>query len=81
MSQSRRVLWGLIILIAIISIGVIGYISIEGWSFLDALFMTIITITTVGYGEIHPLSPGGRIFNISYYWRGRRSDIFPYWLH
>jgi len=64
MSQSRRVLWGLAILIAIISIGVIGYISIEGWPFLDALFMTIITITTVGYGEVHPLSPSGRIFSI-----------------
>ena len=37
---------------------------IEGWSFLDALYMTITTITTVGYDEVHPLSDTGRIFSI-----------------
>jgi voltage-gated potassium channel len=38
--------------------------ALEGWSFLDALFMTVITITTVGYEEVHPLSPVGRVFTI-----------------
>lgn len=37
---------------------------IEGYSFLDAVFMTIITITTIGYGEVHPLTDAGRIFAI-----------------
>jgi voltage-gated potassium channel len=37
---------------------------IEGWSFVDALYMTVITITTVGYNEVHDLSAGGRIFSI-----------------
>lgn len=37
---------------------------IEGFSFFDALYMTIITVTTIGYGEVHPLSTAGRIFNI-----------------
>ena len=64
MNLSRRVLWGLVALFAIVTIGIVGYVAIEGWSFLDALYMTIITITTVGYGEIHPLSSGGRIFTI-----------------
>lgn len=41
-----------------------GYMIIEGYSFLDALYMTIITISTVGYGEISSLSMGGRIFTI-----------------
>jgi voltage-gated potassium channel len=46
-------------------IGVFGYQLIEGWSWLDALFMTVITETTIGYGETHPLSePWGRIFTI-----------------
>lgn len=47
-----------------ISIGVAGYMIIEGASFLDSLFMTITTITTVGYGEVFPLSASGRIFTI-----------------
>lgn len=42
--------------------GTLGFYLIEGWSALDALYMTMITVTTVGYGEIHPLSPEGRVF-------------------
>ena len=40
-----------------------GYIVIEGWDVFDAFYMTITTVTTVGYGEIHPLSRTGRLFN------------------
>ncbi|MFY8019910.1 MAG: potassium channel family protein [Bacteroidia bacterium] len=47
-----------------ISVGVLGYMLIENAPFLDALFMTITTISTVGYGEIFPLSNTGRIFTI-----------------
>ena len=64
MNSSRRVLWGVCALIAIVVIGVIGYTVIEGWAFLDSLYMTIITITTVGFTEVHPLTSGGRIFSI-----------------
>ncbi len=45
--------------------GTAGYLIFEkGWSVLDALYMTVITITTIGFGEIHDLSPAGRIFTI-----------------
>lgn len=64
MQKSRLVLWGVSALAAIIIIGVIGYTVIEGWTLLDSLYMTIMTITTVGYGEVHPLTSGGRIFSI-----------------
>jgi voltage-gated potassium channel len=64
MKSARRVLWGIYALLAITAIGVIGYMVIEHWPFLDALFMTITTITTVGYSEVHPLSQGGQIFTI-----------------
>jgi voltage-gated potassium channel len=64
MGQLRRLLWGICAFAFIVIIGVIGYKIIEGWSFLDALYMTITTITTVGFAEVHPLSLGGRIFTI-----------------
>lgn len=64
MYKSHMVWWGLGSLAAITVIGVIGYAIIEGWSLLDSLYMTIITITTVGYDEVHPMTTGGRIFSI-----------------
>lgn len=49
-------------MLAVISIGISGYMLIEGWSFIDAFYMTITTLTTVGFGEVHPLSSLGKIF-------------------
>ena len=54
----------LIILILILVLGTLGYMVIEHWSFLDALFMTVITVTTVGYIEVHPLDQDGMIYTI-----------------
>lgn len=48
----------------IVSFGTIGYMVIEGWSFLDSLFMTVTTLTTVGYREVRELSSSGRWFTI-----------------
>src|SRR5512136_1427776 len=53
-----------LIVLTVLVIGTAGYIFIEGWSLLDALFMTIITMSTIGYGEVRALSPLGRIFTI-----------------
>lgn len=64
MEQTKKLVIGGTILLVIIAAGIVGYTFIEGWSFLDSLFMTITTITTVGYSEVHPLSTGGRIFSI-----------------
>lgn len=44
--------------------GMLGYRLIEGWSLIDSLYMAVITITTVGYGEVFPLSPEGKRFTI-----------------
>jgi voltage-gated potassium channel len=42
-----------------------GYVLIEGWSGFDALYMTVITLTTVGFLEVHPLSHAGRVFTMA----------------
>lgn len=49
---------------ALFALGVAGYMLIEGYTALDALYMTVITLTTVGYGEVLPLSDAGRLFTI-----------------
>ena len=52
------------LILIVIAFGTAGYQLIEGWNFLDALYMTIITLTTVGYREVHELSGRGMIFTI-----------------
>jgi len=64
MDPRRRFLRVVYLLVIIIAVGIIGYMTIEGWSFLDSLYMTIITLSTVGYAEVHQLSSAGRIFTI-----------------
>ena len=51
-------------LLIIVLMGTFGYHLIEGWSLFESLYMTIISLTTVGYGEIHSLSNGGKIFTM-----------------
>jgi len=62
-STRRRFVIIVSALVIIVSIGIIGYELIEGWSFVDALYMTVITLSTVGYEEVHDLSTAGRIFS------------------
>jgi voltage-gated potassium channel len=52
------------LIILVNAAGTIGYMAIEHWSFFDSLYMTVITLTTVGYREVHPLSDEGTIFTI-----------------
>jgi voltage-gated potassium channel len=53
-----------LLVVLVLVIGTTGYVLIEGWSVMDALFMTVTSITTVGYREVHELSPAGRIFTM-----------------
>lgn len=57
-----RVYYFLILLFLITAGGTIGFMLIEEWKFVDAFYMTIITISTVGFGEVHELSNYGRLF-------------------
>jgi len=60
--HSTRFLGTILFFGAIILIGTLGYAWIEGWSFADSIYMTVITLTAVGYDEVHPLSTPGRAF-------------------
>ncbi|MEH2393539.1 MAG: potassium channel protein [Nostoc sp.] len=56
---------GAIALGGVFVIGTLWYWLVEGWSWEDAAYMTVITLATVGYGEIHPLGSRGRLFTIA----------------
>jgi len=52
-----------ILLGLLVIVGIAGFHLIEGWSYFDGFYMVLTTITSIGYGEIHPLSHAGRLFN------------------
>ncbi len=62
----RELRMPLAVLLLVLSIGVLGYRSMEGWSWVDAAWMALITITTIGYGEVHPLTGHERLFGMAY---------------
>jgi len=55
---------GLILLTALMAVGTIGFMLIEEWPILDSLYMTVITLSTVGFREVHGLTPPGQMFTI-----------------
>ncbi len=57
-----RFLGAVAYLVALTALGTIGYVSIQGWEWSEALYMTVITVTAVGFREVHPLSDLGRDF-------------------
>ena len=60
---TRRFVLIVVAIVTTLSIGTIGFTVIDGYPPFDAFYMTLTTMTTVGYGEIHPLSHAGRVFN------------------
>ncbi len=60
----RKVARGLALLLAVLMLGTLGYMLIEGWSFLDSMYMTVITITTVGYREVGSVDEPGKFFTM-----------------
>ncbi|MGE0083992.1 MAG: TrkA family potassium uptake protein [Desulfococcaceae bacterium] len=62
--ELKRLRISFIVLLGILAFGTLGYRYIEQMSFFDALYMTMITISTVGFSEIHPLSAYGRIITM-----------------
>jgi voltage-gated potassium channel len=60
----KRLLLLLLLVLVVVITGIIGYSYIEGWPFMDSFYMTIITLTTTGFNEVHQLSYVGRLFTI-----------------
>lgn len=58
----RRLIPGLLFLVAVSAVGVVGFIVIEEMATVDALYMVVITLSTVGFAEVHTLSTAGRVF-------------------
>jgi voltage-gated potassium channel len=61
----HRLLLPVAVLAALLAAGTVGYQVVEGWGWFDALYMTAITITTVGFLEVHPMGAGGRAFTMA----------------
>jgi len=64
MGREKQILISVCLSIALIGFGCLGYMLIEDWGFMDALYMTIITLATVGYSEVHEISVTGRVFTL-----------------
>ena len=63
MTTGTRIKLALILLVIVVLAGTLGFHIIEGWTWFEGFYMTLTTMTTIGYGEIHPLSHAGRVFN------------------
>jgi voltage-gated potassium channel len=64
MSLLQKFVYPIVAVFATLLFGTIGYHLLEGWPWFDGLYMTVITLATIGYGETHPLTYSGRIFTI-----------------
>jgi voltage-gated potassium channel len=62
--RSSKLFAPVVVICIVIVIGIAGFMLIEDYSLLDAVYMTVITIATIGYEETRPLSNAGKIFNI-----------------
>jgi len=63
--RTRGLRLAIALLFSVLVAGTAGYVLIEGWAAWDAFYMTVITVTTVGYREVHPLSRGGEAFTVA----------------
>jgi voltage-gated potassium channel len=64
MDPVRHLKISVMVLVMLVTGGTAGFMTIEGWRFLDALYMTVITLGTVGFKEVHDLSDGGKMFTM-----------------
>ncbi|NUM45259.1 MAG: two pore domain potassium channel family protein [Anaerolineales bacterium] len=56
--------------LVVLGTGTVYYHQAEGWSWVDALYFTVVTLTTIGYGDLHPTTPASKIFTIFFIFVG-----------
>jgi len=76
MALQKLLLIAIITVFCVCIIGVVGYMLIEGWNVFDAMYMTVITIAGVGFGEVHQLTQAGKLFTIFIILSGVGSVVF-----
>jgi voltage-gated potassium channel len=76
MAEYLRLRLAIGLLAAALLFGMAGYVLIEKWPLFDAFYMSIVTLSTVGFGEIHPLSRAGRVFTIFFILLGRGAETY-----
>jgi len=64
MDSTRHIILSILVATLVIFMGTAGYMLIEGWDILDSAYMTVTTLATVGYGEVHKVSRTGQIYTI-----------------
>ncbi|MEO0192963.1 MAG: potassium channel family protein, partial [candidate division WOR-3 bacterium] len=62
--RTKKIIILFFVFLGILCFGIVGYMIIEGWGFLDSLYQTVITVSTVGFREVYPISEAGKIFTI-----------------
>ena len=60
----RKMLYPILVVAVVIMTGTLGYTAVEGWPLFDSFYMTIITLSTIGYGEVYHLDTAGRVFTV-----------------
>ncbi len=61
---SREVVYGTLAVVLLLVVGTVGYVGIEGWRPMEAFYMTFITLSTIGFSEVRPLSDAGMVFTV-----------------
>ena len=64
MDRTSSLIIVVMLAVLLVAIGTGGYMVIENWTIMDSLYMTVITLSTIGYGEVNPVSQPGRVFTL-----------------
>ena len=70
MNLHKKFTYAIIMFLILLFVGAFVYFSIEGWAYLDALYFTVVTVTTIGYGDLVPQTEIGKIFTIFFSFLG-----------